>query len=226
MILRAKTHRAARLTTAARIRALIGTLAAGLLAAPAAMALEEGKGEAAAISDCDKRLCAILVGKDAEGPDLKCALTKTWARRKIKEADSQHLTWGFGDARCSMEINLSRERLVAAVTRKRATFRMPRHTAQCIVEVDGRPEKVTAVLAPKIKFKNGRAYAVWVRLKSIDGPASITLTAKAAAQLADTFGVFHRQMLRNINRYISRHCPKTLAAAAKPAPDKGKANEP
>jgi hypothetical protein len=52
-----------------------------------------------------------------------------------------------------------------------------------------------------------------VRLKSVDGPASITLTAQTAAQLADTFGLFHRQMIRSVNRYIERHCPTTQAVA-------------
>jgi hypothetical protein len=61
-----------------------------------------------------------------------------------------------------------------------------------------------------------------VRLKSVDGPASVTLTLQTAAQLADTFGVFHRQMLKNINRYITRHCPKVLDVAAKPGKGKEK----
>ena len=186
---------------------------AGLLNGPAALALEQQKGEAAAIEACDKRLCAILVGKSPQGPDLKCALTKTWARSTIKEADTQQLSWGFGDARCSMDIKLSRERLVEAMTAERNTFHAGRLTANCVVEQGGRLEKVTAVVAPKIEFRGGKADKVWVRLKSVDGPASVTLTLQTAAQLADTFGLFHRQMIKSINRYIDRHCPKALDVA-------------
>jgi hypothetical protein len=183
---------------------------AGLLNGPAALALEQQKSEAAAIEACDRRLCAILVGKSRHGPDLSCALTKTWARSAIKEADTQQLSWGFGDARCSMDVKLSRERLVEAMTAERNTFHAGRLTANCVVEQDGRPEKVTAVVAPKIEFRGGKADKVWVRLKSVDGPASVTLTLQTAAQLADTFGLFHRQMIKGINRYIGRHCPKAL----------------
>jgi hypothetical protein len=200
----------------------IGVLAAAALAGPAALALEEQKGEAAAIEACDKRLCAILVGKSPQGPDLKCALTKTWARSTIKEADSRQLSWGFGDARCSVEINLSRERLVEAMTAERTTFHVGRYTANCVVEQDGKLEKVTAVVAPKIEFRNGKADKVWVRLKSVDGPASVTLTLQTAAQLADTFGIFHRQMIKGINRYVERHCPKILDVAATPSKAKPK----
>jgi hypothetical protein len=192
---------------------------------PAAQALEEQKGEAAAIEACDKRLCAILVGKSPQGPDLKCALTKTWARSKIKEADSRQLSWGFGDARCTVDINLSRQRLVEAMTAERNTFHAGRYTANCVVEQDGKLEKVTAVVAPKIEFRNGKADKVWVRLKSVDGPASVTLTLQTAAQLADTFGIFHRQMLKNINRYIQRHCPKILDVASTPSKVKDKADK-
>jgi hypothetical protein len=74
------------------------------------------------------------------------------------------------------------------------------------------------VVAPKIVFRNGRAEKIWVNLKSIDGPTSISYTVQTAAQLADTFGLFHRQMIKSINRYIERHCPTTQAVAATPAP--------
>jgi hypothetical protein len=235
MIFRAMLHRATWLPAArARLAALACAVpAAGVLLAAAAavsaaispaVALDEQPGEEAAIQDCDKRLCAILLEKNPQGPDLKCLLTKTWARSKIKEADSQQLSWGFGDARCTVEINLARETLVAVMNGERGTFRAPRHTAKCVVEQDGRLEKVTAVVAPKIEFRNGRAEKIWIRLKSVDGPAGITLTVETAAQLADTFGLFHRRMVKNVNRFIERHCPTTQAVAAKPAPAaKGKA---
>jgi hypothetical protein len=213
-------RRAVRLLPAA---AAIGILSAGLLAGTAALALEEQKGEAAAIEACDKRLCAILVEKNLHGPDLKCALTKTWAKSTIKEADSKRVSWGFGDARCSMDINISRASLIEALTEKRATFHPGRLTANCVVEQDGRLEKVTAVLAPKIEFRDGKADKVWVRLKSVDGPTSVTVTVQTAAQLADTFGLFHNQMLKSINRYIQRHCPQMLDVAETPTKTKAKA---
>src|SRR5262245_51799099 len=93
----------------------LAVLLAGLVTASAAMALDEQKGEEAAIQDCDRRLCAILLERNPQGGDLKCALTKTWAKSKIKEADSNKVSWGFGDARCTVEINLSREKMVAVL---------------------------------------------------------------------------------------------------------------
>ncbi len=217
------THRAGRSRLAGSSLSRLGALAVVLVGATAAMALEEQKGETTAIKECDKRLCAILLEKNPKGADLKCALTKTWDRSKIKEADNQQISWGFGDARCSVDLDLSREALIAAMTADKITVRVPRHTANCVVEQDGKPEKVTAVVAPKIEFRNGKAEKIWVRLKSVDGPTAIVLTVNTAAQLADTLGLFHRQMIKGINRYVERHCPKTLEVAGTPAADKAKA---
>src|SRR5262245_17378942 len=166
------THRAGRPPPVGFSVLRIGALAAVLLGAPASMALEEQKGEVAAIKECDKRLCAILLEKKPKGPDLKCALTKTWDRSKVKEADNQQMSWGFGDARCSIDLDVSRETLVTAMTADHVTLRAPPHTANCVVEQDGKPEKVTAILAPKIEIRNGRAEKIWVRLKRVDGPTS------------------------------------------------------
>jgi hypothetical protein len=199
----------------------LAALAGALSIAPAATALEEGRGEQVAIADCDKRLCAILLQKSPNGGDLKCALTKTWAKSKIKEADSAKLSWGFGDARCTVDLNLSREKLIAVMDGEKGTFRLAPHTANCVIEQGGKLEKVTAVLAPKIVFKNGRADKIWVNLKSVDGPSSITFTVQTAAQLADSLGLFHRQMIKSVNRYIERHCPTTQVASSGPA-SKGK----
>jgi len=221
------THQVTLLVGPSRLAGLsalrLGALVAVLVGTPAAMALDEQKGEAAAIKDCDRRLCAILLEKNTKGPDLKCALTKTWDKSKIKEADTPQISWGFGDARCSVDLNLSRETLVAAMTADHITVRTPSHTATCLVEQDGKPEKVTAVLAPKIEFRNGKAEKIWVRLKSVDGPTGIALTVKTAAQLADNLGLFHGRMIKGINRYVERHCPKTLDVAGTPAADNDKA---
>jgi hypothetical protein len=195
---------------------------------PPANALDEERGEAAAIKACDMRLCAILVQKNPSGEDLKCKLSKTWSRSTIKDADSHKLTWGFGDARCTVEINLSRELVVSALTADKRKLFIPPHTANCVVEQDGKLEKVTAVLSPKIAFVNGKADKIWVNLSSVEGPVGIRTTLQAAAQLADGLGLFHRQMIKAVNRHIERHCPTAYPqlVAATPKEPQSKAKPP
>ena len=199
----------------------LATLSAAFLLVPWTHALEEQRGEAAAITACDKRLCTILVQKNAKGDDLRCSLTKTWARSTIKEADSHKLSWAFGDAQCSVDINLGRAVLVSALTDDHRKLRVPPHTVNCVVEQNGKLEKVTATLAPKIEFRDGKAEKIWVNLTNVEGPAGIKATMQTAAQLADTLGLFHRRMIKSINRYVERHCPKTfpqLVATTPPKP--------
>ena len=200
----------------------LAVLGSTALATPAA-ALEEGAGEAKAIDACDKRLCTILQGKEAKGDDLKCDLTKTWAKSTLKEADQRQVQWTFGDARCSVQINLSRATIVQAISAGGKLW-VPPHTAKCLVEQDGGVKTLTATVAPKIVFKDGKAVKVWINLLKLDGPGAITGTLSTAAQLNDSVGLFHRAMLKSINGYIYKHCPKyhPLAHAAATPPKAAK----
>lgn len=211
----------------------ISALGCALPVSPAS-ALEEGAGEAKAIDACDKRLCSMVQGKDPRGEDLKCALTKTWAKSTLKEADQRSVKWSFGDARCTVQVDINRGMVVAALSGKQGKLWVPAHTANCIVEQDGQVKNLTATVAPKIVFKDGRAEKVWINLLKIEGPPGIKATLSTAAQLSDSLGIFHRAMLKSVNGYIYKHCPKyhpqnraASAAPAKPAPAKpSKAGEP
>ena len=192
------------------VTAIVGPLLTAALAASAAHALDEQAGEAQAIRACDERLCRMLVQKDPTGEDLKCRLSKTWAKSTIKEADQRDLKWSFGDARCTVEINISRAAIVSALNGgKESKFWAPPHTANCVVEQDGQVKPVKATLAPKIVFKHGKAEKIWINLMSVDGPTNIQTTLATAAQLNDSVGLFHRAMLKSVNRFIYKHCPNS-----------------
>jgi hypothetical protein len=204
---------------------LLLSLAHGL---PPAHALDELGGETKAIDACDKRLCAILQQKDPTGEDLKCALTKTWAKSTLKDADQRNVQWMFGDARCTIHIDISRAKIVGAIAGGKVKFWVPPHTANCIVEQDGQMKTVTATLAPKIVFQDGKAEKIWINLMNVDGPTGIKATLTTAAQLNDSIGLFHRAMLKSVNGYIYKHCPKhyPLTQAAAAAPPKPAAAKP
>ena len=79
-----------------------------------------------------------------------------------------------------------------------------------------KPAKAT--LAPKIVFKDGKAEKVWIRLLDVEGPTAIRDTLKMAAQLEDGLGIFHRAMIKSINKFIHTSCarnyPQALVSAA------------
>ncbi len=210
------THTSTATTSSrASLRILKASAAIGLamLVPSAARALDEHKGDEKLIKSCEERLCTMLIRKDPRGDDLKCELSKTWAKSIIKDTDSHTLKWGYGDARCSVQLHISRATIVTALTTPEYSFEVPAHTAECVVEENGEPHEVKATLAPKIVFKNGKAEKVWVNLKTIKGPTSIKTSLWLAATLTDKVGLFHRQMIKSINKFIEKQCPKNYPQA-------------
>jgi hypothetical protein len=184
-------------------------------------ALDEQSGEGKAIDACEKQLCTMLLQKKPIGNDLKCQLTKTWQQSTIKEAESNVVKWGHGDARCSVDLNITRAAIVSAMTSESFTYEVPAHTAHCAVEENKEVSTVTVRLAPKIVFKNGRAEKVWINLKNVDGPVSVKATIWTVAKLEDSIGIFHRQMIKSMNKFIEKGCakkyPQIASAAGLPA---------
>jgi len=184
-------------------------------------ALEAAANEAKVIDACDKRLCDMVQLRNPTGEDLKCMLTKTWAKSTLKEGDQAAVQWSFGDARCTVQLDIDRQAIMTALAGGLNKFRVPPHTANCIVEQDGQLKNVTATVSPKIWFRDGRAEKIWINLLNVEGPTAIKATLSTGAQLNDTIGIFHHAMLKSVNGYIYKHCPKhhpvTQSAAASPA---------
>jgi hypothetical protein len=202
-----------------RVRTSVVGLVGLVAMTPAALALEPKAGEAKALEECDRRLCTMILRKEPVGDDLKCELTKTWAKKTIKGADSPALQWGFGDARCSVHLQIARASIVTALTTKHFKLWVPPHTADCIVEQNGELKTIKATLGPKIEFKNGRVEKIWINLHSMEGTSSITGLLSAGATLVDSTGLFHGQMVKEANKYIDAQCPKNYPQAiASPTP--------
>lgn len=182
--------------------ALLATVGNGL-------ALEEGKGEKAALKACEKSLCELVTKKAPANGDFSCALAKTWAKKDLKEGSaSGKLSWGFGDARCTVDLKLARAVIISAVKEQKSTLRFPDHTVTCVIEREKGPTNVTATLAPKAEFEGGRVKKVWVNLRSVKGPSVIKGLAFTAAKLEDSVGIFHRPLVKALNHMIHEKCPK------------------
>lgn len=180
--------------------------AAALAPPAAARSLEVPDGEEEAIKACERDLCTMILDKEPKGRDLACDLQKTWAKDSLEGGKSKGMSWGFGDARCKVDLNLSRDQVIAALTRPKYTVQVPAHSVQCVVIRGEEEHPVKIRIAPKLKFKKGRADKVWINLEEIEGPADVRATVWTAANLEDSVGVFHRPMLRSINKFIHRRC--------------------
>lgn len=171
-----------------------------------ANAIEKIPGEKKRLKKCERALCRMVLLKETKGPDLKCDLGKTWLKSDIKKGGKSKVSWGFGDAQCTTKVNVSRATILAALTQKKATVMLPHQKAVCKVDRSGEIKTVRAVLSPKLKTKWGKAKKLWINLKEIEGPADIKATVWAAANLADRLGLFHRNMIKGINKFIHTKC--------------------
>ncbi len=211
----------------ARTGAICRTLTRGALAAVTisamairAAAMDVPDDEYPKLKQCEQRLCTMILKKEPAGEDLSCKLSKTWAQDTIKGGESKAVRWGFGDARCALNFSLSRSEIMAALTKPEYTLNIPSHAVKCEVDRSGELKPVTAKLAPKIIFKNGRAEKVWINLTDLNGPADIKSTVWTAANMEDTLGIFHGSMIKQINKFMYKKCgalygPVAMAKALK-----------
>jgi len=207
-----------------RPMAAMAIAAAGLVALSLeAVALDEPPGEMAALKACEKEVCTLILDKAPSGDDLTCKMSKTWARNSIKKGENKGVAWGFGDARCKVSLSLSRADVIAALTRPAHTITSPPLTVKCEVERGDEVKPVTAKAQPKLVFKDGKAEKVWINLKEIDGPVDIKGTIWTAASLEDTLGIFHKSLIKSINKFVHKRCPKTYGSQAQAQKDPPKA---
>lgn len=195
-----------------------------LVAAPAAKALDVLPDEKASRENCERRFCEIVLEGKEKGPPLACDMTKTWDRVKIqKNGEKSALSWGFGDARCTVAFDIPRNKIVPALNEEKHTFQFERQTIDCKVEgSDSKLNSLEVVAAPKIKFKNGQAYKVWINVEEVRGDSGLKSLVWTASKLADNVGLFHGATIKEINKFIHKTCQKRYgkdASDAKDAPD-------
>jgi hypothetical protein len=199
--------------------AAASVLVAMLAASGPAAALDEPADEMPKLKACEKRLCTMILDRKPIGDDLSCDVQKTWAKKTLEGGEEKGVSWGFGDARCFANITLSRADIVGALTKPKHTIKIPPQQVKCILEREGEVKPLTARLSPKLVFKDGKADKVWINLEEIDGPADVKSTIWTAAKLEDTIGIFHRPLIRSINKFINVQCAKRYGPGAQAKAD-------
>ena len=188
-----------------------GALALSLAVSMSAFALEEAKDEKEKLETCERDLCTILVKREA-GKDLQCSLQKTWAGSKIKKGvEEKKLTWSLGDVRCEINLEVKRQDMLDALTKPKFELKLATHAVRCEVEREKEVVPVSVALTPRVLFKDGKAATVWLGIGDIQAPAVVKGAIWTAAQLEDTFGVVHSDLIKEINGFVYERCPKRLA---------------
>lgn len=191
-------------------RARAAGLALALSVALCGAALGDTEADKAKLAQCGRDICSIIVSRKAKGPDLNCDLTKTWEKDQIQRgADSKSLSWGLGSAACSVKVQAKRSDLLAALTASESTFRFGKQRVSC--EIGAEKYQISATMAPELKFKDGLATAVSLHMSDIHGAMLIRSVVWTAATLEESFGILQSDLIREVNKFIKKECPKFLA---------------
>lgn len=176
-----------------------------------AAALEPRADEKEKLKTCEKSLCSLIVAKKPVTGNLQCPLTKAWSQKTMKEGSAKKLHWGFGAAKCEVDLQVPRQMIVGALSAAEIKVTLPDHIVNCEVEREGSIDKARITLAPIIEFKEGRAKKIWINVTDIKAPGMIKGVVWSAAQLQDSVGIFHRRMIKAVNKFIGEQCPKVVA---------------
>ncbi len=169
----------------------------------------ESDGDKQKLYQCAKDICNIILSKKANGPDLACDVTKTWENREIeKGASSKSLSWGLGTAQCHFKLSAKRSAILAALNTPENTFKADKQTVDCQIGTEKYPIDVT--LAPEMKFKNGVASQVSLNVNEVTGAPLIKGTVWTVSMLERNFGILQGDMIREVNRFIHKECPKVV----------------
>ena len=192
-------------------RATTGLLTAVLLTLSlpaAAQAIKPAADEQDQLKACEKSICSAALTKPSDG-DLVCKVQKTWTKSYIENGVRQKkISWTFGDAQCGIDVKLSNADLTAAMTQPKHVVQFEKHTVTCNVERENEVTKIDVDLAPKIEFEGGKAKTAWLNVSDIKAPTIIGTAIWSVAKLEDNFGLFHGEMISEINEFLGEKCPR------------------
>lgn len=170
-------------------------------------ALEPIPTEEADLKACEKNLCTMILSKEAAGDNLSCAISKTWAKDKIeKGAGTKSLSWGFGDARCKLDLTAERGDIVSSLKEAEHKFEMKSHTVKCEIESEKDVTTIDVTLAPKVTFKDGKAQKAELNITKVEAPAVIKAVITGADWIEKNVGLFHGEMIDEINDFVHKKC--------------------
>ena len=182
------------------------------LIVPGHATLPDTAEEKAKNAQCVKDVCSVLLTKEANGPDVSCDLAHRWQAKQIEAlAGSKDVSWSLGPARCTLKVSARRADILAAATSLDYTLKLNGKPVAC--EVGEEEYDVSADITVDLTFKNGVATAVSLGGTDYDGPFFIARTLFTAWGMEKRYGSFQGDMLREVNRFIKKECPKALAAS-------------
>ena len=179
----------------------------------------EEKEEKEARKACKIKICDIFATKEPAGDDVACDIVKTWREADITKMLGGKTSWPWGKAICQSKLELAREPLAKAMSEPSYEIVMPTQTVRCTLaqkteaEQESEPYVVEIAMAPKVKFKDGKASEATINWGEASAPLLIYPLIYAGTGLDNSTNFLGPEVVRMVNEFTTKKCAEVKAEA-------------
>jgi hypothetical protein len=163
----------------------------------------------------DRKACKIEICKvfaaPSEGTPITCMVTKTWLASDIQAGFlGDKLSWPWGHAQCTADIELDRKVIQEAALQPSATIKLKKHNISCKLDSKD-PKEGTAYdlklsIEPTVTFQGGKAVKADMGWGSIEAPILAKSAIWSATAVDANFSVISSGVVNQINNFLGEKC--------------------
>ena len=172
----------------------------------------------------DRKACKIEICKafaePSGGPAIACGVTKTWLGSEIQAGFlGDKLTWPWGHAQCSAQIEIDRNAIAEAASKPSATIKLKKHDITCKLDhkdpKEGTAYDLKISIEPTVTFEGGKAVKADMGWGSIEAPILAKSAIWSATAVDANFAVISSGVVKEINSFFLDKC-KEVGVDIKP----------
>jgi len=173
----------------------------------------EEQAEKDARKECKKKICDIIATREPNGDDVACDITKTWREEDIVKMLGGKINWPWGKAVCQSKLELKRKPLALAMSEPEYEIVMPTQKMRCtLAQKDkGDPYAIEIALAPRVKFKDGKASEATLNWGEASAPMFIYPLIYAGTGFDNSANVLGPQVVHLVNEFTAKKCAELKA---------------
>ncbi|MBI4725405.1 MAG: hypothetical protein HY765_10650 [Rhodomicrobium sp.] len=164
---------------------------------------------------CKTGICEAFA-RPAEGAAITCAVTKTWLGAEIQARFlGDRLTWPWGHAQCSANIELDRNAINEVALKPSATIKLKKHDITCKLDSknpkEGNAYDLKLSIEPAVTFEAGKAVKVDMGWGKIEAPVLAKSAIWTATAADSNFSVISTGVVDEINSFLFEKCKEVGA---------------
>jgi hypothetical protein len=123
------------------------------------------------------------------------------------------ISWPWGKAVCQSKLEISRASLAKAMSEAEYEVVLEPQKVSCTLaqKDNGEPYVVNVTLAPKVKFKDGKAIEASINWGEASAPLLVYPLIYAGTGLDNQANVLGPQVVRMVNEFATRKCAQIRA---------------